>query len=346
MVRRLYQSKGLTVIALPYPFFAGRRIISDWINKLRPSLILCVENMIQLRADMLELARARHNTSVLLVNAHAYRKSNVLWDVLEDTNHENERKFRCLDIAGVVSDEARKYLIGYGVSESSIIMINNLKFDTANLIVQQEEREMLRRQLGISGNEQVLICGSVHLGEEIILLNAFKNIIDRPELKNIKLIIAPREFYDINKIIASIKNLGFSVALKTVCSEEPKNSSTIIIVDTLGELKILYSIADVVIVAGSMLADLLGHNPIEPAILGKPVIVGPYTPSFNDVMDKFLNRKAIIKLQNTEDLADQVVYLFEHPEIRENLGSLAKAIIEECGGATAKYLDIIGRLLP
>jgi 3-deoxy-D-manno-octulosonic-acid transferase len=117
-------------------------------------------------------------------------------------------------------------------------------------------------------------------------------------------------------------------------------------VDTLGELKTIYSIADVVIVAGSMLDHLIGHNPIEPASLGKPVIVGPYMSSFNDVMDKFLHRKAMIQLQKAEELADQVAALFEHPEIRERMGFLAKTIVEECSGATAKYLDILGRLLP
>lgn len=63
-------------------------------------------------------------------------------------------------------------------------------------------------------------------------------------------------------------------------------------------------------------------------------------------MDKFLDRDAIIKLEHTEDLADRIAFLFEHPEIGERMGSHAKTVVEECRGATAKYLNMIGGLLP
>lgn len=351
LVRQLTQSMGLSVIALPYPyhFCIWRPAISYWLNKLRPVAILCMENMIELRADMLELAKKRHKTSVLLINAHAYKKSAFLWHILEETKDQNKRRFKCVDMAGVVSEEAGKYLLDYGVPDSNIIMVNNLKFDTAGHHLKTEENEKIRQKLGIPRDAQVLICGSLHPGEEVILLNAFRDVISRPGhwgLKNIRLVIAPRELYTLNPIVTSIKNLGFSVALKSDSPGLSKDSSTIIIVDTIGELKNIYSIADVVIVAGSMMDHLIGHNPIEPAILGKPVIVGPYMSSFKDITDKFLQRKAIIQLQNTEELADQIAALLEHQEIRQNMGSLAKAVVEECNGATAKYLDILGRLLP
>jgi len=345
VVRQIHQSGGSSYMALPYPFFFGRSIVSYWLNKFRPALVLCIENMVELRADMLELAKERYGTSVLLVNAHAFRPSTFWLEMLEEADCENKRKFRCLDMAGVVSDEAGKYLLGKGLSDSNIIRVDNLKFDAVKQIAQREG-EMLRRQLGIPGDAPVLICGSVHLGEEIILLKAFQDLIRRPGLENIRLIIAPRESYDLKKMIESIKSLGFPVMLKTACSGAPHRSSTILIVDTLGELKTLYSVADVVIVAGSMLTDSLGHNPIEPAILGKAIIVGPYTPSFNDVMNKFLKRGAIIRLQKTEDLADQAAVLFDNPEIRKRMGFHAKTVVEECRGATARYLDMIDGLLP
>lgn len=350
LVLRLTQSIGLSVIALPYPyhFCVWRPFISYWLNKLRPVCILCIENMMELRAEMLELAKKKHNTAVLLINAHAYRKSPFLWHILEETKDQNKRRFQCLDIAGVVSEEAGKYLHGYGVSKSNIIMVNNIKFDTAKHSVRIQDSEQIRQQLGITGNAQVLICGSVHPGEEVILLKAFRDVIGRSGhrgLKNIRLIIAPIELYTLNPIITSIKSLGFSIALKTVSPIISQDSSTIVIVDTFGELKAIYSIADVVIVAGSMLDHLIGHNPIEPAFLGKPVIVGPYMSSFKDIMDKFLQRNAMIQLQNTEELADRIAFLLEHPGIREHMGYLAKAVVEECSGATEKYLDIIGNLL-
>jgi len=351
MARQLIQSLGLSVIVLPYPyhFCIWRPFISYWLKKLRPVSVLCIENMIELRADMLELAKEKHNTFVLLINAHAYRKSPFLWHILEETNDQNKRRFQCVDIAGVVSDDAGKYLREYGVPNSKIIMVNNLKFDAAKFTVNEEDSKRIRQQLGIPHDALVLICGSVHPGEEAILLNAFRDVINRPdhwELKNIRLIIAPRELYTLNTIIKSIERLGFSVALKTNSPGVSRESSTIAIVDTIGELKTIYSIADVVIVAGSMMDHLIGHNPIEPAILGKPVIVGPYMSSFKDIMDKFVDRKAIIQLQKTTELADQIAALFENSEIRQRMGFLAKAVVEECSGATAKYLDILGRLLP
>lgn len=347
MARQLIQSLGLSVIVLPYPyhFCIWRPLVSHWLNKLKPVCILCIENMIELRADMLELAKAKHNTSVLLINAHAYRKSPFLWHILEETKDQNKRRFQCVDMAGVVSDDAKKYLLEYGVPDKNIIMVNNLKFDTAKNHAKSEDIERIRQQLGIPRDVQVLICGSVHPGEEVILLKAFKDVISRPGLENVRLIIAPRELYTLDPIIKSIKSLGFSTVLKTASPEISQDSSIIIIIDTVGELKAIYDIADVVIVAGSMMDHLIGHNPIEPAILGKPVIVGPYMSSFKDIMDKFLDKKAIIQLQNTEELADQITILLKHQESRERMGFFAKTVVEKCSGATAKYMDILGRLL-
>lgn len=347
-VRQFANSMGLSVIALPYPyhFFIWRPFISYWLKVLRPVCILCIENMIELRAEMLELAKAKYKTSVLLINAHTYNKSTFLWHILEETKDQNKRRFKCVDMAGVVSNKAREYLLRYGVFDNNILIVNNLKFDTAKYHVKIEGKDKMRQQLGISSDALVLICGSLHQGEEAIILNAFRKIISNPKLENIRLIIAPIELHNINTLITSIKSFGFSIALRTEFPPLSRDSSKIVILDTIGELKTMYSIADLVIVAGSMLEHLLGHNPIEPASLGKPVIVGPYMSSFSDVVEKFLNRKAMIQLHDTNELADQIVTLLKHPEIGKRMGFLAKAVVEECRGATEKYLQMLDRFLP
>lgn len=344
-VRRLTRQAGLSVTALPYPyhFCLWRPLISRWLAALKPVVLLCMENMIELRADMIELARARYKTSVVLINAHAEQESTFLWHVLENIPDQNRRRFQCVDMAGVVSEETRRYLRKHGVPDSRMITVNNLKFDTATRTMQPEEQNTLRRQIGLPENAKILLAGSIHPGEEAVMIRAFQDVIRRPGLDDLRLILVPRELYTVDEIMASVARLGFSPVRRTACAKGLTDSTTILIVDTIGELKALYGVADVVILAGSLLNHLVGHNPIEPASLGKPVIAGPYMSSFKDVMDKFLCRNAIIQIADAEELAGQLVFLFENPAIRERMGALAKTVVEENGGAIAAYINVLSR---
>ncbi|MCE5195212.1 MAG: hypothetical protein LLF28_07190 [Nitrospiraceae bacterium] len=340
-VRRITQSARLAVIVLPYLFWEWRPIILYWLSKLKPSLILCFETMEQLSSKILELAKTSYNATIVLANYHYTEQYSLQGNVIQEDKH----RLKYLNLAGAVSDEARDYLLSCGIPSNSIFITNNLKFDSSKHNVDIEERERIRQQLGISSEEQVLIFGSVHIGEEAILLSAFKEIIKRPGLDKIRLIIAPRYLSYIDKITSSIKDFDLSTVRKTDLNKMLQQNSPVIILDTLGELKKIYSIADVVVIAGSMLPHLQGQNPIEPASMGKPVITGPYMESFKDIMTKFLNHKAIIQINTTEDLAGEITFLFEHAEIRERLGAAAKAVIKECSGATTKYIDRLGRML-
>jgi 3-deoxy-D-manno-octulosonic-acid transferase len=118
-----------------------------------------------------------------------------------------------------------------------------------------------------------------------------------------------------------------------------------VVLDTIGELPQVYQIATAVFVGGS-LVDTGGHNILEPAAFGKPVVFGPYVHNFRDITDTFLAHDAAIQVNSTRGLEEALLGLLTDPVRRARLGAAARALVESNRGAKDKSLAIIAQLLP
>jgi 3-deoxy-D-manno-octulosonic-acid transferase len=117
------------------------------------------------------------------------------------------------------------------------------------------------------------------------------------------------------------------------------------VLDTIGELAQLYQIATVVFVGGS-LADAGGHNILEPAIFGKPILFGPHMQNFTEIAQTFLENQGAIQIQSEGELETRIIELLGDPVRRASLGAAARALVEANRGAKAKSLAVIAQLLP
>jgi len=190
----------------------------------------------------------------------------------------------------------------------------------------------------------VLIFGSVYPEEHDLLVEACRRILDHPGLERTRLVLAPRYVRTVPRILETLARHGLAGTRLTELEGAATDHQSVIVVDTTGELRALYAVADVAFVGGSMHPLLHGHNPIEPAGFGKAVVTGPYTPSFDDIVAKFLSRDGIVQLLRPEEAAQALTHLLEDPAACENLGRGALRVVEEESGAEDRYLELIAAL--
>ena len=161
-------------------------------------------------------------------------------------------------------------------------------------------------------------------GEEEILLEALKTLRGRHALK---LMIAPRhpERFEEAALLAS--RSGFSVSRRSL---NPKPDSDVLILDTIGELASSYEKADIVFIGGTA-RDFGGHNPIEPAFFGKPIVARPFDSNFRSIFEEFRKMQAI---RITSNIIEAMQDLLEDPSRRSALGQAAKQLVQSNSGAT------------
>lgn len=237
-------------------------------------------------------------------------------------------------------------LLCLGVSADRIQITGNMKFDNADYSDKKiaDSLDKYKTLLGLSKEEKLWVCGSTHPGEEEIILDVHKKLLG--EFPQLKLLIAPRHPERAGQIEKIVSRLGFHTVFTSALPYKPCNciSKPIFILDVIGELVYFYNIASIVFVGGSLIKKG-GHNILEPASLGKPVIIGPYMFNFRDITGLFLENKACILTHNREELLANIKDLLRNPDRSIELSLRAKAIILQNQGATARNLEYIKKYL-
>ncbi|CUH94530.1 hypothetical protein P22_0596 [Propionispora sp. 2/2-37] len=225
------------------------------------------------------------------------------------------------------------YIIRLGANPARVIITGNTKYDQTYTAVSAEEKEKLFREMGLAGSSPIVVAGSTHRGEEEPLFTAFAGI--REEFPAAKLIIAPRDTIRTQEIIDLAVQYGLQAAQRTVLKEQPGIGHDVVLVDTIGELGKIYGIGDIVYVGGS-LVPRGGHNILEPAAHGKPILTGPHMFNFKDTYALFSEREACVTVKNAEELQQSMLQLLKDEGLREDMSRRSLAIIEENQGAARK----------
>ena len=170
-----------------------------------------------------------------------------------------------------------------------------------------------------------------------IILNLWKNLKEKE--RNLKLILAPRHLKRLKKIeeLLHFKNLFFVRKSKI---RKVKKSFAIIILDTMGELSQIYSVADVAFVGGSLVPQG-GHNLLEPARFSVPVLFGPYMENFKAIAQTLLDFSGGIQVKDEKELSEKILELLADEEKRKNLGRNAQRAIREKSGGSLQVAEII-----
>ena len=238
-------------------------------------------------------------------------------------------------------DEVRK-MREVGCRPEAIQAVGNLKFDAARL---SENRSLdvrgLLRQIGVAEDARILVAGSTHDGEELLLADMAERL--RKKFPDLFLILVPRHFERCTELVQKLKARGVKFLLRNSIfanTQLPAGAIDCLVVNTTGELKFFYEPASVVFVGKSLTA-MGGQNPIEPAALGKPVVFGPNMQNFKDITRIFLDQDAAVQIKDAAGLERALTELLENPARRADLGNRAKAAVARNLGAIERTVEMI-----
>ncbi|MBU1148113.1 MAG: 3-deoxy-D-manno-octulosonic acid transferase [Candidatus Omnitrophica bacterium] len=308
-------------------------ITNKVVKTIKPELFLCLET--ELWPNLISSLH-RFNVKTILVNGRISNRSYIGYKRIRLIVSRLLRKFSLI-LMQSEQDAAR--VLDLGAPKERIFTVGNLKFDLL-LLGPGNRRHEIRDKLGIGKEESLLVAGSTHRGEEEIILDCFLRL--KREYKNLKLLIAPRHVertQEIEQIIArhNLTSLRYSANGPT---GQRATGNEIIILNIIGELKSIYSAADIVFIGGSLVKKG-GQNPIEPAALSRPVIFGKYMFNFQDVAKSFLENKGAIQVQDKDGLYSSIKLLLNDSAEKKRLGVNAKHTVDKNSGSSQRTIDLI-----
>ncbi len=246
-------------------------------------------------------------------------------------------------------------MIQLGVDPDKIKALGNLKYDavlpeTVGWELEQRPTSFYRKQFGIGPEKIVWIAGSTHSGEEVAILAAYKRLsLLFPDLF---LVVAPRKVERGRQIKEVAESFGLTVRQRTApFQDEEFPGAPLLILDTMGELSRMYSFCDIAFIGGSLVPDG-GHNPLEPAAFGKPILFGPYMDDFTEIASDLLEKNAAIVCHDEDDIFYNIKHLLTDLTLRKEMGDHAQSLVLQHRGVSMRHLEIIdfiinaGRSLP
>jgi 3-deoxy-D-manno-octulosonic-acid transferase len=234
-----------------------------------------------------------------------------------------------------------------GCKPDAIHVVGNLKFDAAKL---DERRQVdvgaLLRQLDVSPDAPILIGGSTHDGEEILLAKIAAKL--RARFPKLFLILVPRHFERSNDVGRQLRERNVKFVYRNLIGADSKwhdGEVNCLLVNTTGELRYFYEHATVVFVGKSMTA-IGGQNPIEPGALGKAIVFGPNMQNFPDITKSFIKANGAVQVGNPEELEKAIGDLLADENRRAEMGRNAQTIVRENLGALDRTVEMILEPLP
>jgi len=227
-----------------------------------------------------------------------------------------------------------KYL---GALPDKVRVTGNMKFDQ----LVSARPEGCREKLGISLSDKFFIAGSTHPGEEDIIFSAYRKLLNK--IPDLKLLVAPRHTQRSAVLLKLASSFGFRglEVSKLSFGKTPCLNNAIFILDMVGELINFYAAADIVFIGGSLIKKG-GHNILEPAACGKPVIFGPHMFNFRDITEMFLKNNAAVMVKTEEDLVSTVEDLLKNNFKAAQLVNSAREVVTRNQGATKRNIEAIG----
>jgi 3-deoxy-D-manno-octulosonic-acid transferase len=304
-------------------------VVRKYIRTIDPRIYIVIET--EIWPNLLRHLFARR-VPVVLVNGRISDKSFGRYKALRFLFGNILRQ---VDMFCMQSSRDAERVHALGALLERICVTGSMKFDD-----KPQAAALRREDFGFGERERIWVAGSTHPGEEEIVLDVYQKL--KREFSDLRLAIAPRHVERAAQIEKLIKASGFEAVRFSQPSSNQKN--TIVVVDVIGQLRSLYQLAAIVFMGKSFKVHG-GQNIIEPACFAKPIVTGPFTENFADVMRIFSQDQAVVQVRDETELLSQMRRLLQNPQEAEGIGRKARDVVERQRGATEKTLDIISRLI-
>jgi len=310
-----------------------------FLSKLQPKIMIFMET--ELWPNIIQQC-ANKDIKLLLINARLSQKSVTSYQKLRPLI---KPTLNCFDKILCQSEESFQRFLSLGATAEQCEVSGNLKFDICNSASIDNKVILLQKLL--PKNRQIWLVASTHDGDEAITLSAFAQI--KQQLPKLLLVLVPRHPERFQLVGQLCQTQGFSLVKRS--DNTPVINQDIWLLDTLGELMPAYALATIVTMGGSF-SNIGVHNPLEPALFKKPIVVGNDMSNFAEVLTQLQQQKGIVQLTSANNaieqaklLATSIVGLLKNSEQAAALGSHAYQVVLENQGASKRTLATVEDLL-
>lgn len=328
-------------IELRFLPFDTRANVRRFLARVRPTLAIIIEK--ELWPNLMRECGACGVAVVLAsatISTRSLRRYQKLVGVFGDTLREHTT------VAARSKIDAAHFC-ELGVPSARIHVIGNLKFDVSLSDEVRSAGAALRAQLGWK-KRCVLVAGSTYAAEETALLEVQRRL--RAAQIDLALVLAPRHPPRFACVADTLRAQGVSFSARSAMSDSSSLHAAdlptvdVLLLDTLGELMTAYAAADLAFVGGSLVSDIGGHNPIEPAALGLPTLTGPHGYNAADIVAALQSEGTLAVVANVDSLASAVGALASDPVERRRRGELGQRFVAANRGALQRLLALLASL--
>ncbi len=236
-------------------------------------------------------------------------------------------------------------MIELGADPSRVRCTGNIKFDQPVPQAAAGGTVVSKQSLGVTERDQLLVAGSTHPGEEEAVVGAYQSLCD--EFPDLCLVLAPRHIERAAQVEQMVRTKGLAVSRRSTVSAGSMSGTgpRVVVLDTRGELALLYREAVVAFVGGT-LVPVGGHNLLEPAVWGKPVLFGPHTDHCAEVAALLLNARGGRVVEGTQGLTQGLRELLGNAAALKQMGQAAQQVVLDNQGALKRSAEIIATFLP
>lgn len=305
-------------------------VVRRALDTVRPRAIVLIES--EMWPNFVWTASRRH-IPVLLLNARVSTRSERRYRrfarIIRGVTHH-------LQGVGLQEPEHAGLWSTLGVDRSRLHLTGSVKYDPEAESSAARDFRPLISEFGFADTDPILLAGSTHEGEELLLAGALKKI--RTRHPRTRLLIAPRHIERTPRLLEQLAATGFHIGRRTAPDANP--SPDILLIDTTGELRDWYACADLVFI-GKSLCGTGGQNPVEPILAGRPVLFGPHMENFASLATALLACGGARQVADADALADTASHLLDQPDARDTMTRQARTALHPHQGATARSAYLV-----
>jgi len=310
-------------------------VVRRVLRAVNPKVLVLVEREIW---PQLVLAAASESVPVALVNGRGVSERSLWW--YRRFGSITKRALRAISLYLVQSDRDAECYSTLGVPDNRIHVAGNLKYDNVTVGFDRLASEDLLSKIGWQTGSTVFVAGSTHEGEEQSILRSYREL--RCEHSGLKLVVAPR-YVDRAAQVAQLlqeAELSFVRWSEIKTGRGSGHGCEVVLVDTIGDLTSLYAIATVVFVGGSLIAHG-GHNVIEPAALGRPVLIGPHYENTAEAVEFLVEAKAVCVVDDSSSMTVAARSFLDCALRAESVGKAGQRSIRQRQGSCAQHVSFL-----
>jgi 3-deoxy-D-manno-octulosonic-acid transferase len=340
LAREIFKNEAERIFYFPFDW---RRTVSRTLNALQPEAVLIMET--ELWPGFLRECERRQIPVAILngrLSERSFRRYRLFRSFMS-------RVLRGVTLAIMQTEADAVRLRQLGIEPQKVQVSGSQKIDAGALPLNYDLTAELGKRFNFNKNSALILAASTHAPEERILIQAFKRLIAHAA-PSARLMIAPRHPERFSEVAALVETSNLSLARRSAPESVRDSTATVVLLDTIGELQSVYSMATVVFVGGSI-AKTGGHNILEPAAVGSCILTGAHTYNFREIVDAFARKEAIVQLPAMPDsdtaleLERLLAVFLTDPDKRRLLGERAKKLVNQNRGATERTMELLKTLL-